>query len=128
TENCRATFNASWRAPLDHADAAEAAAVLHTLTRLTSIAERSLREREQQNLGFVLDGVADGVILSSRGSVLLNIAARRILGLAPDDRLELADFNPRDLDGTPYTVVPEGIPGQHALESGESGRFRIRAT
>ena len=83
TESCRATFNASWRTVLDPAEAAEAGDVLHTLTRLTSIAERSLREREQQHLDFVLEGVADGVVLSSPTRVLLNAAARQMLGLAP---------------------------------------------
>jgi PAS domain S-box-containing protein len=128
TESCRATFNASWRAALDPAEAADAAEVFRTLTRLTSIAERSLREREQQHLGFVLDGVDDGVVLSSPGRLLLNDAARDILGLGPDDAFELADFNPRDLDGTPYAVTSEAMPGQRMPDSIDRGRFRVRAT
>ena len=128
TESCRATFNASWRTALDPAEAAEAGEMLRTLTRLTTIAERSLREREQQHLDFVLDGVADGVVLSSPTRVLLNAAAREMLGLAPGARFKLTDYNARRLDGTPFDIEPGHIPGQHTMESGEGGRFRVRAT
>jgi PAS domain S-box-containing protein len=128
TESCRATFNASWRTELDEAEAAEAGEVLRTLTRLTSIAERSQRERQQQHLDFVLDGVADGVVLSSPPRVLLNAAARRMLGLAPGERFDLAALNPRRLDGTPFEILPGHVLGSNAIQSGEGGRFRVRAT
>jgi PAS domain S-box-containing protein len=126
-ETVRATFHASWSAALDESDAAEAAATLRTLTRLTTLAERSLREREQQNFDFVLDGVADGVILSSPQRVMLNATARRILATDAES-FDLASLNPRQLDGTPYEVVPGRILGHHTIESGESGQFRIRVT
>ena len=126
-ETIRATFHASWHRVLDEAEAGEAAAILRTLTRLTTLAERSLREREQQNFDFVLDGVADGVILSSPQRVMLNAAARRILGTDADS-FNLADFNPRQLDGTPFEVVPGRILGHNTIASGESGQFRVRAT
>jgi PAS domain S-box-containing protein len=59
--------------------------------------------------------------------VTLNAAARQILG-TDADRFNLADLNPRQLDGTPFEVVPGRILGHHVIESGESGQFRIRAT
>jgi PAS domain S-box-containing protein len=127
-ETVRATFHASFRAVLDDADAAEAAAMLRTLTRLTTLAERSLREREQQNFDFVLDGVADGVVLSSPARITLNSAARRILAITDASTFNIADHNPRGLDGTPFEIVPDKIPGHETIEKGEGDRFRIRAT
>ena len=126
-ETVRATFHASWSTSLDESEAADAAATLRTLTRLTTLAERSLREREQQNFDFVLDGVADGVILSSPQRVMLNAAARRILG-SNGGSFNLAALNPRHLDGMPYEVVPGRILGYQTIKSGESGQFRVRAT
>jgi PAS domain S-box-containing protein len=123
----RATFHASWSAPLNEGEAADAAATLRTLTRLTTLAERSLREGEQENFDFVLDGVADGVIVSSPQRVMINAAARRILGTDAES-FNLADLNPRQLDGTPFEVVPGRILGHETIESGVSGQFRIRAT
>jgi len=67
TESCRATFHAAWEAPLSGAEATEAAHLLHTLTRLTTVAERTLREREQDQLANVLNGVAGGVGPSAAG-------------------------------------------------------------
>jgi PAS domain S-box-containing protein len=127
-ESVRATFHASWYRPLDEVEAAEAAEILRTLTRLTTLAERSLREREQRNLAFVLEGVGDAVILRSHNGGVVNAAARRILGLAADGEFDIADFDPRELDGTPYDVAPGQRLGQHAIDSGQGGRFRIRAT
>ena len=127
-ESVRATFHASWHRVLDDDEAVQAAAVLRTLTRLTSLAERSLRERERENFDFVLDGVADGVVLSSREGVTLNTAARRILGLNETDTFNLADYEPRRLDGTPFEIDSTRMVGQAAIESGGSGHFRIRAT
>ncbi len=124
-ETLRATFHASWSAALDESEAAGAAATLRTLTRLTTLAERSLRER--QNFDFVLDGVADGVIHSSPERVMLNAAARRILAV-DGHAFNLGDLNPRQLDGTPYEVIPGRILGYPTIQSGESGQFRVRAT
>ncbi len=126
-ETVHATFHASWSTQLDESDAAEAAALLRTLTRLTTLAERSLREREQETFDHVLDGVADGVILSSPQRMMLNATARRLLGVSADT-FDLADLNPRQLDGTPFDVVPGRILGYETIESGESGQFRVRAT
>jgi PAS domain S-box-containing protein len=128
TESVRATFHASWREALDETEADGNAAILRTLTRLTTLAERSLREREQQNFDFVLDGVADGVVLSSPSRVVLNAAARRILGIVDSSTFNIADHHPRELDGTPFEIVPNTVPGHETIESGEGDRFRIRAT
>jgi PAS domain S-box-containing protein len=126
-ESVRATFHASWHTTLDESEAADAVELLRTLTRLTTLAERSLREREQETLGFILDGVADGVLLSSPHRVMLNASARQILA-TDAETFNLADLNPRQLDGTPFEIVPGRVLGHKTIESGESGRFRIRAT
>jgi PAS domain S-box-containing protein len=127
TESVSATFHASWVTTLDESEATDAVSTLRTLTRLTTLAERSLREREQATFDSVLDGVADGVVLSSPDRVMMNAAARRILATDPAT-FTLAGLNPRRLDGTPVEVVPGTVLGHHAIESGESGQFRIRAT
>jgi PAS domain S-box-containing protein len=127
-ESVRATFHASWYRTLDDVEAGEAAELLRTLTRLTTLAERSLREREQRDLTFVLEDVGDAVILRSHSGVIVNAAARRILGLPADAEFNIADFDPRELDGTPYLLAPDHRPGQHVVDAGHGGRFRIRAT
>jgi PAS domain S-box-containing protein len=126
-EGVRATFHASWDTALDDSEAADAVSLLRTLTRLTTLAERSLREREQETIGFVLDRVADGVVLSSPGRLTLNDTARRVLG-TDAETFNLADLNPRQLDGTPFEIVPGQVLGHNTIESGESGQFRIRVT
>ena len=124
TESGIATFHAFWAESPDEADGALAADALQTLTRLTSLAERSAREREQIRAGSVLDGVADGVILTSGATVTLNAAARAILALPEDVEYRTSLFNPRTLDGEPYTFESD-VP-RTPEHSGE--RFRIRAT
>jgi len=128
TDASRATFHASWLSDVGAPELEDAAIALHTLTRLTSLAERALRRDERARLDFVLEGVADGVVISSSGGVVLNAAARRILAV-PDG----ADFrshmaNPRSLDGVPFEIDRTHLPGQTALENGNGGRFRIAAT
>jgi PAS domain S-box-containing protein len=126
-ESVRATFHASWHVTLDESEAADAVSLLRKLTRLTTLAERSLREREQETFDSILDGVADGVALSSPHRVMLNASARRILGM-DGETFDLAALNPRHLDGTPYDVLPGSILGRETIESGASGQFRVRAT
>ena len=128
TESCRATFHAAWKLPLNGADATEAALLLHTLTRLTTLAERTLREREQDQLANVLNGVADGVVLTSGGKSSMNAAARAILAVPEGVELHTAMLNPRALDGTPYDIGAGLLPGEASMASGESGRFTLRAT
>ena len=107
----------------------EAAAPLQTLTRLTTIAERSLREREQEQFDHVLDGVADGVIVSSRDRVTPNAAARAILAHARGGRVRTSLTSTRaSSTGRRTRSSPAAFPGSNAIESGESGRFRVRAT
>jgi PAS domain S-box-containing protein len=125
-DSVRATFHASWLRLLDESESEEAADTLRTLTRLTTLAERSLREREQADFGSVLDGVADGVVLSSPSGVVLNAAAQRILAVREPSTFNIADHQPRELDGTPFDLTP-GIPGHETIEKGEGERFRIRA-
>jgi len=127
TESCRATFHAAWEAPLSGAEATEAAHLLHTLTRLTTLAERTLREREQDKLENVLDGVTDGVVLASGEHATMNAAARAILAVPEGVEFRSAMFDPRALDGTPFDVNPDHLPGQPMLETGRGGQFTIRA-
>ena len=79
-------------------------------------------------LGHVLEGVADGVVLTSRGRSTLNAAARRILGVDDTASFRTALLKPRTLDGTPYLVPADSLPGETAIANGRSGRFRIRVT
>ena len=78
-----ATFHALWDEPLTDDEAGAAAELLQTLTRLTSIAERSLREGERLRLDSVLDGVADGVLVLHCDD---GDAERRRAGAACDPR------------------------------------------
>jgi len=76
----------------------------------------------------VLNGVHDGVILREGNRVTLNDAARRILALQEDVDFRLALVEPRTLDGDPFPLLPDALPGDAALADGRGGRFRIRAT
>jgi PAS domain S-box-containing protein len=93
-----------------------AAALLERLARLTSIAERSLREHERHRFDSVLDGIADGVIFSNGVTATANQAARAILGLTSDDEIRRDSLRFRKLDGSPvdWPVAP--------------GRYKTRAT
>jgi PAS domain S-box-containing protein len=79
-------------------------------------------------LEHVLDGVADGVVLTSRGRSTVNQAARRILGLGEGEAFHTSMLKPRALDGTPFNVPAEKLPGETAIANGGGGRFRVRAT
>ena len=83
---------------------------------------------DQGQLDSVLDAVLDGVILTTPDGVRANPAARRILGASGDDDLRTALLDPRTLDGEPIELDPAKLIGQTALESGGSGRFRLRIT
>ena len=130
TENWNRSLDAAWDSQLDAEEAERAAELLVTLTRLTSLSERSLRERDHLHLEFVLDGVADGVIVSSATRARPNAAARAILAIPDDEDFEFRSsmFKPRTLEGEAYELGREQMPGKHAAETGEVGRFRIRAT
>jgi PAS domain S-box-containing protein len=78
-------------------------------------------------LEHVLDGVADGVVLTSGGRSRLNQAAKRILGVADSADFHTSMFSPRSLEGTPFEVPADSLPGETALAHG-GGRFRIRVT
>lgn len=128
TDSSRAIFHSGWRETLTEEERERATALLRTLTRLTSLAERSLREREQVRLETVLDGVADGVIVSSGSAFTANAAARAILAVPDGIEFSSAMFSPRTLEGEPYIVPADARPGSITAESGTGGRFRIRVT
>ncbi len=121
-----ATFHALWEDVLSDEEAVAAAELLRTLTRLTSLAERSLREGERLRLDSVLDGVADGVVVCTATSATPNAAARTLLAIPPDVEFRTALFNPRDLEGKPFELT--AIVGARTMETGLGGRFRIRVT
>jgi PAS domain S-box-containing protein len=127
-ESSCAVFHAVWTRELPADEVEQAMHALQTLARLTTLAERSQREREQTRLDSVLESVADGVIVSTATSSTANAAARAILG-APDDlEIRTALLNPRTLDGAEFGVPTGLLPGRFAAQNGSSGRFRIRAT
>ncbi|HEX7626541.1 MAG TPA: ATP-binding protein [Gaiellaceae bacterium] len=127
TESGIASLHALWEDALDDDAAAAAGELLRTLTRLTSLAERSGREREQSRLDSVLEGVADGVVVSTRTRATPNAAARALLAVPDDVEFRTSLFNPRTLEGEAFELTSD-IPGQQTMQSGEGGRFRIRAT
>jgi PAS domain S-box-containing protein len=123
-----ATCHALWDEPLTDEDAATAAELLRTLTRLTSIPERSLREGQRLQLDSVLEGVADGVLVCTPTTATPNAAARALLAIPEGLEIETALFNPRHLDGLPFEVPAGHVPGEQTIATGAGGRFRIRAT
>ncbi len=123
-----ATIHALWDEPLAEGAAGAAAELLQTLTRLTSLAERSFREDERLRLDSVLDGVADGVLFCTASTATPNAAARALLAIPDGAAVETALFNPRQLDGRPFEIPAGHVPGRETISSGTGGRFRIRAT
>jgi PAS domain S-box-containing protein len=128
TGSIRATFQAGWSVALDAEELDEATNLLRTLMKLTSLAERSLREHERIRLDVVLERVADGVIVASPSGVTLNAAARAILGLDESTPFDSTLFSPRTLDGEPYAISPGQQPGHYLDPASPPDRFRIRAT
>ena len=128
-ESCRATFHAGWRESLSTDETDRATQLLMTLTRLSSLAERTRSSREHARLETVLEGVADGVILTTEAGVALNGAARRMLAVPEGLSLRTALLNPRALDGEPIHLDPSMRPGDAMLASDTGGgHFRIRCT
>ncbi|HEX5448873.1 MAG TPA: PAS domain S-box protein, partial [Gaiellaceae bacterium] len=128
-EGCRATFHAGWRDALTPDETDRATQLLMTLTRLSSLAERTRSSREHARLETVLEGVADGVILTTESGLTLNAAARRMLAVPDGLSLRTALLNPRALDGEPIRLDPSLRPGEATLASNtEGGHFRIRCT
>ena len=123
-----ATFHALWNDPLDGAEASAATEILRTLTRLTSIAERSFREGERVRLDSVLDGVADGVVVCTPAAATPNAAARALLAIPDGVAFETALMNPRDLDGRPLDAAAREVLGGTSISTGDRGRFRMRVT
>jgi len=128
-EGSRATFHAGWRDELTTEETDRATELLTTLTRLTSLAERTRSSREHARLETVLEGVGDGVILTTEFDMTLNSAARRMLAVPEGLSLRTALLNPRTLDGEPFRLDPSQRPGEAMLASNTGGGpFRIRCT
>jgi PAS domain S-box-containing protein len=129
TSTYHATFHAAWTEALETIEADHAATTLATLTRLTTLTERTRHSRERARLETVLEGVADGVILTTDEGSLVNAAGRRLLAVPDGMQLRTALLNPRTLDGAPISLDPSLRPGEAMLATnGDGGRFRIRCT
>jgi PAS domain S-box-containing protein len=76
----------------------------------------------------ILEGVADGIVVTMGGHVTANAAAREILAVPPGVEVRSGMFKPRTLEGEPYEVAPDALPGETATAASESRRFRIRVT
>jgi PAS domain S-box-containing protein len=76
----------------------------------------------------ILDAVADGVIVSLGGRVTANAAARALFVIPPGVELRSAMLKPRTLEGEPFELDPDALPGHSSLAAGRAGRFRIRIT
>ncbi len=76
----------------------------------------------------ILEGVAEGIVVTLGGQVTANAAARAILAVPPGVAPLTALFNPRTLDGEPFDIAPDAMPGESSIASGAPGRFRIRVT
>ena len=121
-----ATFHAVWRDPLSDDEASAAAELLRTLTQLTSIAERSLREGEQHKLALDSRRRAPTGSSSSREGQPRRTPRRRALLAIPEDIEFSADlFNPRTLDGEP--VRPAAGAREEPLPDPRHGARRPRA-
>jgi PAS domain S-box-containing protein len=102
--------------------------VRHTLTTIAPTLGGGALPLAAVQLESVLDGVHDGVILRAGDRVTLNAAARRILAAPDGIEFRVALVNPRTLDGEPFALGANDLPGQDAIDNGTGGRFRIRVT
>jgi PAS domain S-box-containing protein len=94
-------------------------------TTTLSPARHGLAEAATALNDAILEGVADGVLVSIGGHVTLNAAARAILAVPLGVEVRSRMFQPRTLEGEPFALAPDGLP-RH-VQTG-NGRFRIRAT
>jgi PAS domain S-box-containing protein len=124
----RLTLFVGWYEDVSQEDGEEATRLIQTLAQLTSIAERSRRERGETQLGSILERVADGIVVASGETYTLNGAAREILGVSDERPYDPAALNTRTLAGEAHpSTIAELRP---ALETEPDGqrRFRLRVT
>lgn len=121
------TFFVGWVEAPSAEEAAEVPHILNTLARLTSIAERSQRERGETRLDSVLERVADAVVLVSGPDVTINQTARQLLGVSEERPYDPDAFNPRLLSGEPHPNTLASFT-EELQRTGEQQRFRIRMT
>jgi PAS domain S-box-containing protein len=76
----------------------------------------------------ILEGVADGIVVTLGGHVTANAAAREMLAVPPGVEVRTAMFTPRTLEGEPFPVAADSLPGEASTAEGAGGRFRIRVT
>jgi len=94
----------------------------------TTLAPARERELTSDPIADALEHVADGVIVSQGDRVTANAAAREMLAIPEGADVRSSLFNPRTLDGEPFPVTADRVPGHATIETGTGKRFRIRAT
>ena len=124
----RLTLFAGWYEEIPPDEGEEATRFIQTLARLTSIAERSQRERGETRLDSILERVADGIVVAGGTTVTINQAARQILGVSDERPYDPDAFNPRTLAGEPYPATLESFGHELAQGPGGQRRFRARVT
>ncbi|HVW90217.1 MAG TPA: ATP-binding protein [Gaiellaceae bacterium] len=122
------TFFVGWHEELTQDEAKEVNQALQTLARLTSIAERSRRERGENRLGSILERVADGIVVATGPTVTVNEAARAILGVSDERPYDPAALNTRTLDGEPHPTTIDEVRAALADAPDGQRRFRVRVT
>jgi PAS domain S-box-containing protein len=120
-------FFVGWLEEVPADQVKDVTAILQTLARLTSIAERSQRERGETRLDSVLERVGDAVVLVSGPEVTINSAARQLLGVSDEHPYDPDAFNPRLLSGEPHPNTLATLT-EELQRTGEQQRFRIRMT
>jgi PAS domain S-box-containing protein len=120
-------FHAGWFEELPPDEIDEVTALLQTLARLTSIAEKSERERGETRLDSVLDRIADAVVLVAGSQITINQAAMQLLGVSDEHPYDPNAFNPRLLSGEPHPYTLAALTDE-LQRTGEQQRFRIRMT
>ena len=124
----RLTVFVGWHEDISREDGEEATRLVQTLGRLTSIAERSRRERGDSRLGKILERVADGIVVATGDAYTLNEAAREILGVSDERPYDPAALNTRTLAGEPHPSTIAELRAALGAEPDGQRRFRVRAT
>jgi PAS domain S-box-containing protein len=119
------TISAAWKVARSDDEVDIATSKLRLLGRLTRIAYRAeaerARELESAQLRAVIESVPDGMVIRTSQGVIVNSAARELLGVDGEPAEEL---HMRTLEGSPVPV--EATPLQIAKQTGEQQEYVLR--